>query len=222
MNNSQSYTLPVAALRAVLLATPTKDVRYYLVGVLVEPAADRVALVGTDGHRLHCVVHPAPGTAAGEPFIIPRDMVAAIVKGAKKGADVTIVATPRGEFCRSWELELRRDDGLAVRGHSVDGTFPDWRRIVPRESGDDASPAQFNYEFLADAQRAAGELAGQKVARVNVAHRGPHNTALVTCEDLPQFFAVVMPIRTDKAQPGGFDAISFALNTPAPGAGGAA
>lgn len=211
MNTETSYTIPVAALRAVLLAAASKDVRYYLKGVLIEPRADTLAIVATDDNRLHCVVLDKPGTVAGAAFIVPRELAAAIVKGAKKGADVTIVTS--APYVGSVYLELRRDDGIAARGLAVDGRFPDWRRIVPSVgSAGDVSPGQFNYVYLADAQAAAAALLETRHAIINVVHRGD-NAALVTCPDLSSFFAVVMPIRADRATPGGHAATAYATLT---------
>jgi hypothetical protein len=210
-----TISFPIESLRAVMLAMPAKDRRYYLNGVLVETAADTSALVATDGHRLHCVTLGTPGVAPAQ-FIIPADMLAAVVKGAKKGSAVTVTATPRETG--GYELELARDDGLSVRGFSVDGTFPDWRRVVPKPvAPEDARPAQFNYEFLADAQKAAGLVAGvRRCAVLHVAHSADGFACLATCADADNFFAVIMPIRDDKAQPGGRVATAYATCTNAP------
>lgn len=209
-----TITFPVESLCAVMLAMPTKDARYYLNGVQVEAAADTSALVATDGHRLHCVTLDTPHAAPGQ-FIIPAGMLASIVKGAKKGAAVTVTATPHESG--GHELELARDDGIAVRGFSVDGTFPDWRRIVPKPvAPEEVRPAHFNYDFLSDAQKAAGLVAGVRHAVLHVAHSADGFACLATCADAANFFAVVMPIRSDKAQPGGHVATAYATCTSAP------
>ena len=49
-----SFSVPTDVLRAALVCVSTEETRYYLRGVHVEPDADDVVLVSTDGHRLFC------------------------------------------------------------------------------------------------------------------------------------------------------------------------
>ena len=48
------FSIPTDVLRAALVCVSTEETRYYLRGVHVEPDADDVVLVSTDGHRLFC------------------------------------------------------------------------------------------------------------------------------------------------------------------------
>jgi hypothetical protein len=118
-------------LQALLLFAAKNDARYYLNGIYADPAG---YLVATDGRRL-LYIKTEPGLNA----IIPREAAEAAVKMAKKGQEIQLTANSIGQ----------------VTYTPVDGTFPDWRRVMP--CGDDmqANPqCTFNWPYLTDAEKA--------------------------------------------------------------------
>lgn len=129
-------------LQAVLLAAGKKDIRFYLNGVHIN---DR-HLVGTDGHRMHVVVHG--GDWPHGSVTIPREAVELALKSKVDLIDVT--PTEIG----------------AVRYKPVDGTYPDYTRVMLK-SGEmpriGAIRASINPAYLADAEKAV-KLAISKYA----------------------------------------------------------
>ena len=114
-------------LDAVLHSVSTEETRYYLRGVNLcgEGTGNEFALVSTDGHRLTRVLLDKM-TWDGSPIIFPQESVKtvrALAKAQKGGA-----------------VEIRRgkEAGLFIQGmgwhlatKTIDGTFPEYARIIP-------------------------------------------------------------------------------------------
>lgn len=140
-------------LAAALTHVADNDIRYFLNGVLFEVCADgSVHLVATDGHRLFAgLVCRLDGSNPDEqkgPFslIIPSDTVKAAIKGAGRFKDIMLSAMPDGRYMLG--------DTVFI---PVDGKFPDWRRVRPDFSATTntvQTPGQFNWQYLADANKA--------------------------------------------------------------------
>ena len=90
----------------------TEVTRYYLCGVHVEPGV----IVATDGHKLAM----APGGAEIS-AIIPGPAIPVIAPILKAGGRLFVGPT-------IWMAER---EGARARGKLIEGTFPDWRRVVP-------------------------------------------------------------------------------------------
>lgn len=131
------FDLAAADLRSLIdrtrFAISTEETRYYLNGIYLHAAkakagsADLPVLraVATDGHRLARVEMPLPEGAAGMPdVIIPRKTVGEIRKLIDEAAD-------RIELSLS-ENKIRFGfDSVVVTSKLIDGTFPDYERVIP-------------------------------------------------------------------------------------------
>lgn len=137
-----SHSFDGAALGAALVsvgsAMSSEETRYYLRGVLIEHAgAANITLTATDGHRLVNETIDAfsdIGTLHLDEFaghilpdsvvkllialIQPGERVAMSFDSAESGAGFTITGA-----------------GWKVTGRTVVGTFPDYRRVIPAQSG---------------------------------------------------------------------------------------
>ena len=180
--------LNIRLLKAAALAVSKEETRYYLKGVAVQADAKGAYLIATDGHRLlaFCQSRECYG---GEPvnIIIPADIVA----GIKLNKHVEIAELTQ-ESATHWRLDYV---GTSVIFAPIDGTFPDWRRIIPKET--DGKPAQFNPAYVgyfAKVTKALGQ--GQTAFAYN--GDGP---ALVTFGDDIDGFGVLMPMRINREIP---------------------
>ncbi|MBY3257090.1 hypothetical protein HFO09_23330 [Rhizobium laguerreae] len=114
-------------LERVAVAMSSEETRYYLNGVYWEPGS----FTATDGHRL--VTHtckammPTPkGSNAPVSAIIPTRSVKVLLSQAK-GDVRTAVCTPPG---KAPLLKFEFGDMHLVT-KTIDGTFPDYRRVIP-------------------------------------------------------------------------------------------
>jgi DNA polymerase III subunit beta len=176
-DNYAIITVPAAMLRAALVCASTEQARYYLNGVYVDPKG---FLVSTDGHR--AFVGRIDIDADQAPFdgwIIPRDAIKLALAGYK--ADT---------------IEITQTRVGVVSCKPVDGSFPDWRRVIPTELN--GATAQFNPVYIADMGKIGEMLTGKRKnggLTAHIHHNGdaPAGVTFPGCESA---FAVLMPIRS--------------------------
>jgi DNA polymerase-3 subunit beta len=100
-----------------------EETRYYLNGVMMTVADDTLIAVATDGHRLGR--RQAKLTAPCAPLlpsIVPRGFITLANTALGKG-EVAARFTAR-------EVEFR-SGGVMMRSKLIDGTFPDYHRVIP-------------------------------------------------------------------------------------------
>jgi DNA polymerase-3 subunit beta len=142
------FGLPAADLKRLVektqFAISTEETRYYLNGIFFHTleAENTTVLraVATDGHRLARVEMPAPPGAEGMPgIIVPRKAVAEIQKLVEDvGEEVAIElssAKIRLTFRGRTGEHSSSADGVVLTSKLIDGTFPDYQRVIP--SGND-------------------------------------------------------------------------------------
>lgn len=105
-----------------------QDVRYYLNGLLFEVDNNSVRSVATDGHRLALSVIEVPSTIAQQKqIIIPRKGVLEIMRLLPN--DDQLVQLSLGQN----HIRLV-DDSFTFSSKLIDGRFPDYRRVLPRNT----------------------------------------------------------------------------------------
>ena len=114
-------------------AISTEETRYYLNGIYLHTieaeGETRLRAVATDGHRLARVELGAPDGAAGMPgIIVPRKAVAEIQKLVADEADgaVRVELSPA-----KIRFSFGSDGGVVLTSKLIDGTFPDYQRVIP-------------------------------------------------------------------------------------------
>ena len=137
------FTMPAATLLALIEATSfavsTDETRYYLNGIYLHCPTDGengslLRGVATDGHRLARFDAPAPEGASGMPgIIVPRKTVGEIARLAKDAMD----KHGNGDIEVALSVAKIRVSAANVTLTSklIDGTFPDYQRVIP--SGND-------------------------------------------------------------------------------------
>lgn len=127
-----SLQLSRAELRRLLEETAfsmaNQDVRYYLNGLLFEVDQHTVRTVATDGHRLAMSELQLPqSTGAQQQLIIPRKGVLEMLR-LLPDDDGSLTLSLGNNHIR---LE---DTAFSFSSKLIDGRFPDYRRVIPRNS----------------------------------------------------------------------------------------
>lgn len=184
--------------RAAALFVSTGATRYYLQGVYVTPwATGGAVLVATDGHRLFAA-HDAAGTCDTAAIIkLDKAALTACTRDKREPAARRVTLAP-GES-RAWILAGDRQAAFAddVR---VDGTFPDWQRILPMKSPTDAPDADtltvgaYNADYLAAFGAASKIINNSRTPLISVRHGVRNGPAFIGLGSSIAF-GVLMPTR---------------------------
>lgn len=207
--------------RRAMSCVSTEETRYYLNGVHIEPHPEKGAvLVSTDGHRLICL-HDPKAIIENRAIVRPNAAILAALKSSARaknlldgrgallvvdGQRMAIVAHDPGDDYATGafdKLGARLDETvIALQWHSslIDGTFPNWRRVVPRPEDlkADGPIGEFNPSLLDGVARA---LSSDKGPGVRVTAPGPADPHLVRVSN-PEIdgFAILMPMRAGLPQ----------------------
>jgi DNA polymerase III subunit beta len=130
---THKFTLPATALKRMIdktqFAISTEETRYYLNGIYLHTAGTGKALVlravATDGHRLAQFDLEAPAGAEGMPgVIVPRKTVGEVQR---------LIDGIEGEVAIELSASKIRftHDAVVLTSKLIDGTFPDYGRVIP-------------------------------------------------------------------------------------------
>ncbi|MEM7567068.1 MAG: DNA polymerase III subunit beta, partial [Pseudomonadota bacterium] len=128
--DGQRFTVPTADLARLIdkarFAMSQEETRYYLNGIYLHVAAEKLTAVATDGHRLARMQLDMPEGADGIPgVIVPRKAVSEALKLVDDlGGPVQVALS---------DVKVQMDFGAVVlTSKLIDGTFPDYERVIPR------------------------------------------------------------------------------------------
>jgi DNA polymerase-3 subunit beta len=183
------FTVKQSTLKALVLLAAKKDIRYYLCGAYVEfsPAITRV--IATDGHKLGLYQTGAQNWSHGS-LIIPADVITALPKTGSYDPELTFI---KCEGPGAWEIVGLPNNGRIVF-QEIDGNFPDYKRVCSFKT--DGLPGNYNPEYLMQFLKVQHLLGGSKKCTINLYQSGK-SSALVTLAGVPEFYGVIMPMRTD-------------------------
>jgi DNA polymerase III sliding clamp (beta) subunit (PCNA family) len=142
-------------------------------------------MVTTDGHRMFVArLNERPAADV----IVPYGDVQAALKLA-------------GARCKDIEVSADRIGQIAYV--PVDGTFPDWRRVVPTgeekpsdKPEDQPGAVHFNHAYVGDMAKMAAILCGKTDTAQSMLHPvSASHPCLVTFGERADCFAVIMPVR---------------------------
>lgn len=200
----------------------TEEARFYLQGIGVFPHKDDgVLLVATNGHTMG-VIHDSDGETNGDWICPVTPLMLQAMKADMRSAwdedDGEYQYDARGriphllhfvgdvayltaaEFLGKKVDRIGKHHVLADYAPAIDGTFPEWRRVIPTELPAPA-PVPFNAEYLAKFGRVArirNHLAKPLVTLFNGEREGP---AVVRVDGVPEFVGVLMPVRLEPFEP---------------------
>lgn len=199
----------------------TDELRYYLNGVLVEahPGGGAI-LVSTNGHVL-VAIRDKDALVEGGCGIVHanRDILAACRKNGGvrqvfgKRGDVPLhlfVEGPRAAVAkrvsddldgdRRWDIVRAPDQSCEAyqwHGALIDGAFPDWRKVLPKEPADAVHPASFGPALVARLDAAlCRPKSGTSVSLTPT--KGQCSPFIVHGDGAVDGFGVLMPKRVEK------------------------
>ena len=137
---SHSFEIGASDLKRLIektrFAISMEETRYYLNGIYLHPATQggqpTLRTVATDGHRLAQAELPLPAGADGMPgIILPRKTVHELhrlIESSETIVGVDISAS-KGRFRIGTDKEI---GGVTLTTKLIDGTFPDYARVIPK------------------------------------------------------------------------------------------
>ncbi len=133
---SQTITIDQAVIARLIEKThfsmAQQDVRYYLNGMLLETGGQHLRTVATDGHRLAlCQAELDGGKLEEQQVIVPRKGVLELQRLLSGDGSVDIVLG-----ANHVRIQL---DGIRFTSKLIDGRFPEYDRVIPRDSSNELS-----------------------------------------------------------------------------------
>jgi len=141
--------LPAAALRAAFIVAAKQDVRYYLNGVFISKAGD---IIATDGHRLiaMCIGVELPEDFPERGVILSRPP--STIPARLPDDNITVdLNLEQWTGTMDWNMGIFP---ITV----IDGNFPDWNRVIPREAHPEDCFWGVSTKYLADLPRISKAL----------------------------------------------------------------
>ena len=124
-----AFSVPQKTLKSLLnqvsFSMAVHDIRYYLNGILFVAEGKKLSLVATDGHRLAFASAELDVEVPKQEVILPRKTVLELQRllSDKDGAIELQFAANQARF---------RFDGMEFVTKLVEGKFPDYNRVIPR------------------------------------------------------------------------------------------
>ena len=132
IKSARKFSIQEKALHGLIertaFAMAQQDVRYYLNGLMLEPANGTLRAVATDGHRLAmCELMADVGEGVEQQVIVPRKGVQELQR-LLEHKDLDIQVEIGSNHIRITTDELRFTSKL------IDGSFPDYQRVMPKNA----------------------------------------------------------------------------------------
>jgi DNA polymerase III subunit beta len=143
--NAQDLASDIAMIQP---AIGKEESRYYLRGMFVHALGDGfIRLAATNGHTMSCVKRPVPiGILQMDGAIIHDDTVKAIAAALKgQGRAALTIGSSKVEFTAG---------NITLYAKLIDGTFPDYARVIPKADSFTAALSVSGSELLAHCKTA--------------------------------------------------------------------
>jgi DNA polymerase-3 subunit beta len=177
-----SFEIPAAKLAELVdrtrFAISTEETRYYLNGIFLHVTDEELKAAATDGHRLARYTLPRPDGADGMPdVIVPRKCVGELRKLLEEALDTNVEVDLSASKIR---FTLGGENGVVLTSKLIDGTFPDYTRVIP--TGNDKLLKLDPKSFYEGVDRVA-TIATEKTRAVKMALENDRVTLSVTSPD---------------------------------------
>ncbi|MFT4054754.1 MAG: DNA polymerase III subunit beta, partial [Novosphingobium sp.] len=177
-----SFEIPAATLAQLIdrtrFAISTEETRYYLNGIFLHVSDEELKAAATDGHRLARFTIARPDGSEGMPdVIVPRKCVGELRKLLEEALDTNVLVDLSASKIR---FTLGGEHGVVLTSKLIDGTFPDYTRVIP--TGNDKLLKVDPKSFFQGVDRVA-TIATEKTRAVKMALDNDRITLSVTSPD---------------------------------------
>jgi len=159
------FTIPSDVLTLVIqrtiFSTARETSRYAINGVLLKRDGKRVSLVATDGRRLAIAkgtCEPGAGVGPGGQCIVPTKALGLVLKLLAVAGETVTIAITDNQIMFGFD-EFEKGDGTVVTSNLVEGTFPPYEDVVPK---DQDKKARLSVGVLSSAVRRAALLTNEE------------------------------------------------------------
>ena len=169
-NFTHQFSLPAATFRELIertqFAISNEETRYYLNGIYIHTlevnGAPVLRAVATDGHRMARAEVEAPAGSKGMPgIIVPKKTVSEVQK-LLEGADGDI-----GVELSDTKIRFTLD-GLVLLSKLIEGTFPDYDRVTPKNNDKQLSVDRASFATAVDRVSTIASDRGGKAVKLAV------------------------------------------------------
>jgi DNA polymerase-3 subunit beta len=177
-----SFEVPARVLAELIdrtrFAISTEETRYYLNGIFLHVTDEELKAAATDGHRLARFTLARPEGSEGMPdIIVPRKCVAELRKLLEEALDTNVEVDLSASKIR---FTLGGQNGVVLTSKLIDGTFPDYSRVIP--TGNDKLLRLDPKSFYEGVDRVA-TIATEKTRAVKISLENDRVTLSVTSPD---------------------------------------
>jgi DNA polymerase-3 subunit beta len=127
-NTAATITISQNTLRRLFkkveFAMAQQDIRYYLNGLLFDVTANRLNVVGTDGHRLSFTSTELSQNYEKQELILPRKTVIELIKLLDDSDEEVVIEITPGQVNFTF-------NDIQLISKVIDGKFPDYTRVIP-------------------------------------------------------------------------------------------
>lgn len=173
------------------------DIRYYLNGIYVEPLPSGGAvIVATNGHAMGVWRDPS---AVVERTAILR--IGKLLREACKEADEARLELIDGRLAvttkqnTEYHVQPNAEKGEVIPWE-IQGTYPDWKTVIPDEC-QTGSMGMFSAGYVKLVHKALKIATGNEFVGVTLRQSDEKKSIFVSCGFLPDFAAIIMPMRDD-------------------------
>lgn len=191
-------------LAAIAAFASTDKTRQHLCTVCLEFAGNHARLIATDGRRLALLKIPIDDYQEEGSVMIPTKLIkAAKIFSKAELLQLVIEKTDGGNDLFKGTRLTFREGRDSVTGWAIDGTFPDWKQVLPSSGSVPNARACFNLGLASDCSSAIAMLTGDKSQAVEMhwhsfsdteKDSGCYSLIVPTRDD---FYAVFMPSASD-------------------------
>lgn len=186
-------------IKALLLTAGKGDIRYYLNSICLDVSQGKATLVATQGHTLLAVPIEGENLIDGE-YIIDRTIFESVnpIKAGKIEfpLELSIIQEPdkiEGDKTIKGLINVTLTGSTSATSRLVDGRYPDWRRVIPRNQSKES--AQYKPEYIMIFGKITTLLSGKKDQFPTLHHNGQSGSLVSNLGK--GAIGVIMPLRQD-------------------------